>query len=487
MPKDKSIDNIIITHNENRYGVKSLLKNISSSDTSEKATHIKNTAVLITLSFFLVIFAGTLLLCLPISRFDGRTDILASAFTATSSVCVTGLTVVDTGTTYTLFGQLVIIALIQIGGLGYMTLAVAMAVLMGKKIGISSAIHVMESSGETKLGGMANLAKNIVIYTVAIEAIGGIILAIRFSLDPNIGFGLKAIYFGFWHSVSAFCNAGFDILGNLYGPFNSVAHYKGDAWVCCTIAGLIIFGSMGYPIFSDFIKPTRGRKRTTHTIISLWTTLFLIVGGTGLFLLFEYNNPATLGQHPFWTKVLISYFESVICRTAGFTSIGISNAHLTSLGLMCFLMYVGACPVSTGGGIKTTTLAIIYAAMRSVVTGKEDVEICNRRIPQHYVNRAITVSIFSLVAVIIITVILTFTEHNASTNNIVQYQYEVFSAIGTVGSSTGITPSLSAFGKTFIMLGMFIGRIGSITLLNILVFSDKKILRRLPEDDVVIG
>jgi len=459
----------------------------NSNNNYKRSVYVKNTALLITLSFLLVIAIGTILLSLPIARCDGFIRPLDSAFTATSAVCVTGLTVVDIGITYTLFGQIVILVLIQIGGLGYMTLAVAMAVIMGKKLGITSAVRIMQTNGETKLAGVGNIARNMVLYTFTIEAIGAAFLFFRFSFDPNIGFGFKAFFFGIFHSISAFCNAGMDLLGPLYGEFTSLSHYKGDLWIGFIISTLIIFGGIGYAVFADLIKPERKRKRTTHTIIAFVTTIILIVLGTVSFLIFEWNNKQTIGELPFWLKVFVSYFESVTCRTAGFSSINIANANLTGLWLLSFLMYIGACPASTGGGIKTTTIAIIYGAMKSAVTGKTDVELCGRRIPQQYVNRAIAVAMFSFFMIILMTVLLTFTEQKSVTKDITRLQFEVVSALGTVGLTTGITPTLSVAGKFLVMFTMFIGRIGSITLFNVLVFSDKKVLRRLPEDDVVIG
>ena len=458
-------------------------------NTLRRTSSIKNVALIIALSFFIVIAVGTILLCLPIAREDGKIMPIDSAFAATSATCVTGLVVSDTGQTYTTFGEIVIMLLIQIGGLGYMTLAIAMAVLMGKNLNVEERIQIMESNGISNMIGVGKLARNIMLYTFSVEAIGAILLSIHFALDPKVN-GIKVIYYGIFHSISAFCNAGFDIMGGkLFGINASLVNCNDSIPLLLIISSLIIVGGIGYGVFADLIKPQRIRKRTTQTKVVIVTTLVLILGGTLMFLFLEYNNPGTLGNMPFWQKLLNAYFLSVTARTAGFGNIALADLHFVSLSILCFLMYVGGSPSSTAGGIKTTTIALLFASLKSALTKKDDTEIFNRRISTSNVNRAIAVAILAFIFISMAILALNIVENNAvyDLQKALAIQLEVFSAMGTVGLSAGVTPTLSSLGKLILIFVMYVGRIGTLTLFNVIVFSDKTILRRLPEDNLNVG
>ena len=464
---------------------------------SRRARHIRNTAAVITFSFIAVIAVGTFLLSLPVSRLDGASDLINSAFTSTSAVCITGLTVHDTSLTYTFFGQLVILLLVQIGGLGYMTVAVAMAVLMGKRLGIASAVHIMQSNGETHLAGMADLAKNTVLYTLSIEGMGAILYFVRFAGMPELGLSFRSVWYAVFHSVMSFCNAGFDLMGVLYGKGSGLSHFCGDVYFCLVLSSLVFVGGLGYAVCADLARTAASegpfrlfsaaarRKHSTHTVIAVNTTLILVALGTVLVLACEHAD-AFAGM-PLWRKFIMSVSESVTCRTAGFTTMNTSALPAICLHLLGPLMLIGGCPVSTGGGIKTTTVAVLYAALKSALGGKPDVEICSRRVPGKYLNRAIAVTALGILMVLGVTVLLSYTESSSVCSDLTRLQFEVISAVGTVGLSTGISAQLSPWGKLILMIAMFIGRIGSITFFNIVVFTDKKLMRRLPEDDIVIG
>ncbi len=483
--------------------VKSLFGRGSKKAVSRRTRHVRNTAAVIAFSFFTVIAVGTFLLSLPVSRTDGANNIVDAAFTSTSAVCITGLVAADTGLTYTFFGQLIILLLVQIGALGYMTVAVAMAVLMGKRLGIASAVHIMQSNGETHLAGMSRLARNTVIYTLSVEGAGAVLYFFRFIRIPEIGVSLKAVWYALFHSVMSFCNAGFDLMGCIYGNGTGFSCFCGEAYFCAVLSALVFIGGLGYAVCADLADPLKTarmplkqllfrvfsaenrKKHSTHTVIAVNTTLILVAIGAVIMFFSEYRTG--FAGLPLWRKAVMSFTESIICRTAGFTTLSTAALPVLTLHLLGPLMFIGGCPVSTGGGIKTTTIAVLYAALKSALTGNPDVEICSRRVPQKYLNRAIAVTSLGVALVILVTLLLCFTEGRAVSEDLPRLQFEVISAVCTVGLSTGITGALSPLGKFILMVAMFIGRIGSITFFNMVVFSDKKIMRRLPEDDIVIG
>ncbi|ENQ3080476.1 TrkH family potassium uptake protein [Bacillus cereus] len=405
--------------------------------------------------FAFIIFIGALLLTLPIATKDGQgLPFLNALFTATSATCVTGLVVVDTGTTFTLFGQLVILFLIQVGGLGFMTFAIFFSVLLGKRISLKERLLLQEALNNLSIAGIVRLAKRILIFTVVIEFIGAILLTIRFAFDMPLS---KAIYYGIFHAVSNFNNAGFDIMGE----FKSLTAYVEDPIVTLVVCVLITLGGIGFIIMNEVYEYKRIRRLSLHTKVVLFTSFMLVVVGTILIFLLEFNNPKTLQPLSAFGKWLASLFQAVTPRTAGANTLNISDLHHTTLFLIIVLMYIGASPGSTGGGIKTTTFATLLGAVWSQIKGKEDVIFFRRRIAYDTIYKSLTVMLAGLFIVMIATMLLTITEPG---KDFLMILFEATSAFGTVGLSMGLTPELSPLGKIIITLTMFAGRVGPLTI-----------------------
>ena len=411
-----------------------------------------NPPAVLAVGFLTLIFVGTILLTLP-SASKGRESIgiINALFTASSAVCVTGLVVVNTAEHWSLFGQIVIIILIQMGGLGIMTMATSVALIMGKKIRLKERLIIREQLNQETMGGLVKLTKYVIFITLAIEAIGALFLSFRFI--PMYGI-TKGIWFSVFHSISAFCNAGFDILGNSITPF------VGDVLVNMTISILIILGGLGFAVYLDIYHNKRFRNLNIHSKFVLSMTGILLLVGTVLLLLIEYNNTFTLKELSIHDKILASFFQSTITRTAGFNSIDISAMKDTSAFLMVMLMFIGGSPGSTAGGIKTTTFGTIILTTISTIKGEKDVGIFNRRIAYETINKSLAIIIIGLTWILIVSFILTITEHAAFLDVV----FETTSAFATVGVTRGITPSLSTIGKLLITLTMYIGRVGALTM-----------------------
>jgi trk system potassium uptake protein TrkH len=426
-----------------------------------------------------IIIIGALLLSLPVASSRGQsTDLLTSLFTSTSAVCVTGLVVVDTGTYWSVFGHIVILLLIQIGGLGFMTMSTFIALLLGKRIGLRERLIIKEALNEFSIQGMVKLMKNILIMTVAVEAVGAVLLSIRFI--PVYGF-VKGIYFGTFHAVSAFCNAGFDLIGG----YRNLTPFVGDAVLNLSIMTLIIIGGLGFAVNLDIFKNRRWKRLSLHSKLVVAITLFLIVAGFIFFYGVEYNNPMTLGALSPTEKILAAFFQSVTCRTAGFYTIPTGELTDASKLMSIILMFIGASPASTGSGVKTTTFAILIIAVLSVIRGREDIQLFKRRIPNHLVFRALAIVIISICIILAVTMVLSLRENF----KYIDLQFEAVSAFAPVGLSTGITPYLSSIGKAFIIVTMFIGRLGPLTMAFALARKHKggKSGIRYPEDKVLVG
>ena len=311
-----------------------------------------STYQILVLGFAGIILGGALLLMTPLASRDGSNlGFIDALFTATSAVCVTGLVVVDTGTYFSVFGQMVVLALIQVGGLGVMTVATLVAVLSGKKINLKERLLIQEATNQLDLAGVVRLTLYIIRATLFIELLGGTILAVRWFQD----FGTQGIYFGYWHAVSAFCNAGFD----LFGEFRSITGYVNDFTVNSAIAALIVVGGIGFPVVADLWNCRQSHRFSLHTKIVLVTTLALIILGACFIFVAEYSNEKTLGALPLEGKVLASGFQSITTRTAGYNTLDIGALREGTLFAMVFLMFIGASPSSMGGGVKTTTAAIL--------------------------------------------------------------------------------------------------------------------------------
>lgn len=431
---------------------------------------------ILVLGFAGLILAGALLLMTPQASQAGQSlSFIDALFTATSAVCVTGLVVVDTGTYFSLFGQLVIIFLIQAGGLGIVTMATLMALLMRRRINLRERLIMQEALNHMTVAGVVRMTQYIILVTLLIEFIGGTILAIRLYSE----FGSQGIYFGYWHAISSFCNAGFDLFGN----FGSITRYVDDITINLTISSLIILGGIGFTVIFDVWDNRRWRKFSLHTKLVLITTGFLLLFGTIVIFLLEVNNPNTLQPLSWQGKVLGSYFQSVSTRTAGYNTVDMSQLHDATIFFMVILMFIGASPTSTGGGIKTTTFGVVIAAVGALITGKSDAEIFKRRISQQLIYKAFSVILIAATLVIFVTMMMSITEQAS----FLQILFEVVSAFGTVGLTTGITPTLTDQGKIWIILTMFAGRVGPVTLALALALRTKKGMVQYPEGKIIIG
>jgi trk system potassium uptake protein len=430
------------------------------------------------LGFAILILIGTCLLTLPIATVDGNgLTILNALFTATSATCVTGLVVVDTGSTFTKFGQLVILSLIQIGGLGFMTFATFFFFLLGKKISLKDRLLLQESLNNLSIEGIVRLVKRVLFFTAVIEIVGAIILSIRFSYDLPLG---KAIYYGFFHSISNFNNAGFDLMGE----FRSLTPYVADPTVTLTVCALITIGGIGFIVMNEVYEYRDTRRLSVHTKVVLVTSLILTAGGAILILLFEFGNDKTLQPLSPLGKVLGALFQSVTNRTAGSNTLNIPDLTHPTLFLTIFLMFVGASPGSTGGGIKTTTLATLLGTVWSQIKGKEDVVLFRRRIVIEIIFKALTVTVSGLFLVMTITMLLTITEVGI---DFLMILFEVTSAFATVGLSMGLTPELSPLGRVLIIFTMFAGRVGPLTVAFAIAMRRKPDPYRHPKGRIMIG
>ncbi len=432
------------------------------------------------LGFAGLILSGSFLLTLPLATQSGQgTPFIDALFTATSAVCVTGLVVVDTGTHYSSFGHTVIILLIQAGGLGIMAMSTLFALLIGKKIRLKERLLMQEALNQLTVSGVVRLTIYIIKITLMIEFIGGTILALRWY--PELG--LKGIYYGYWHAISAFCNAGFDLFGSVSGPFSGITAYVDDIVVNLTIAGLIILGGIGFAVMHDVWTSRSFGKCSMHSKIVLITSAVLIISGSLLIYWFEYSNPDTLKPLSTQGKILSSFFQSVTPRTAGYNTLDISKLYDGTLFLMIIFMFIGASPASTGGGIKTSTTAVLLLAIWALIRGRSDAECFGRRIPKEFIYKAFSVMFISFILVVIVTMALTITERVS----FISVLFEVTSAFGTVGLSTGITPTLSTAGKVWLIITMFAGRVGPVTLALAIAMRSRKAQLQYPDGKIIIG
>ena len=434
-------------------------------------------AQVLVLGFALLILTGGGILTLPISGATGQpVHFVDALFTSTSAVCVTGLVVVDTGTRYSIFGQVIIMLLIQIGGLGFMTMATLFALIMRKRIFLRERLIMQEAYNQLTVEGVVKLARRVLLITVLIEGAGAVILGLRWSAEYGLA---RGFWYGLFHSVSSFNNAGFD----LFGGFRSLSPYKSDFTVNIVVSFLIIIGGLGFSVLLDIYRRRKWRKFSLHTKVVLTTTAILLTLGTLGTLCLEYNNARTLANFNLPGKVLASWFQSVTTRTAGYNTIDIGGMRSATQFLFVMLMFIGASPGSTGGGIKTTTFGTLVLAVWAMVRGKEDIEIYKRRLPKEIVIRSLAISTVALGLVIFITMLLTITE-NA---DFLAVLFETTSAFGTVGLTMGITPKLTIVGKLAIMLTMYLGRVGPLTVAFALAQKQQKAVYRLAEEKIMVG
>lgn len=434
---------------------------------------------IIVLSFVMMILLGTILLCLPISSASGEfTAPIDALFTATSASCVTGLIVFDTCTYWSLFGQIVILTLIQVGGLGFMVFISTFSVFLKKRIGLYERRLLMQAEGNLRLSGVVVLLKRIIKGTLLFEGLGAIILAFRFI--PKMGWG-QGVYNAVFHSISAFCNAGFDLMGK-YEKFSSFTHFSDDPIVLITIILLITIGGIGFLVWSDVLTfKTKLKKYSLHSKLVLSTSAILVFVPLILFLAFEYNG--VLRDMNLFDKIVNAAFMAVSPRTAGMNTVDLNAIGDSSEIITDILMLVGGSPGSTAGGLKTTTLAVLVLSMIAAARHDTHPQIFKRRLPDDALKQAsaiFTVYVSaSLVAAIVISAI--------ESSDIPTVLFEVISAVGTVGLTRGITPSLCIASKIIIVLLMFGGRVGGLTLMLSLAEKRMNVPLDRPEEKILVG
>lgn len=429
-------------------------------------------------SFALIIFTGACLLTLPAASNDGTSiGFLDALFTATSATCVTGLVIADTLTQWSLFGQIVILLLIQVGGLGIVTLATFFSVLLGRKISMKGKILAQESISDYSFADVIRMIRSVIRITVSVELVGAVLLSISFV--PK--FGLKGFYMAVFHAVSAFCNAGFDLIGG----YRSLTQFNSDPIVIYTIALLIITGGLGFIVWKDLADFRKTKTLYLHTKMVLIISGFLIVFGAVFFYISEHSNPATMGPLGFFEKINAAIFHSVTCRTAGYNSLPLNEMSEMSKIMTILLMFIGAAPGSTGGGIKVTTFGILLMAIFSNIKGNEETVVLKRRVPQVVVNKALSIAGLSMLLIFIMTTIVISVEKLPFINVL----YEITSAFGTVGLSTGITPHLQGISKLILIFTMFLGRVGPLSFAVAIAMRENKKLQNAvyPEGKIMVG
>lgn len=439
----------------------------------DKAT--SNPAFVLAVGFLLLITVGGVLLSTPfVTRSGHATNPLDAFFVAISASCVTGLTPVNTVEHWNNLGHVIIIILIQIGGLGIMTLASLVPLILGKKIGIKSRTVLKEQLNIESMSGMINLFKYVLIFTLTVEFLGAALLSIRFI--PSYGIG-KGIWYSVFHSISAFCNAGFDILGDSIYPL------RDDALVNITLMALVVIGGLGFMVTSEIFYKKNFQKLTTHAKLVIYINIILIVGGALAFYLLEVYTDGVLRGETMKGRIIESFFQSVSARTAGFYSVDLSQINDSTAFMLLGLMFIGGSPGSTAGGIKTTTFGILFLATFAEMTKRKEVVVYKRRIGDESVRKALSIFLTSLTVVMIVSFVISLTDDFA----IIDILYETVSALATVGASRGITGLLSPAGKVMIGLCMYLGRIGPMTMAFAFGIRSNEKLIRYPEAPISLG
>lgn len=437
----------------------------------------KNPAKLFLYAYLITILIGGFLLALPVSTIGREsTNLVDALFTATSAVCVTGLTPVVTAAHWSAFGKVVILILIQLGGLGIITAAGAIGLLLNKRFSVQERMYLAEEKNTLSLQGMVKLLKYVIIATFTIEGIGAILLSIRFI--PQYGLG-RGIAYSIFHAISAFCNAGFDILGE-----TSLMPYQSDVFVTLVISALIILSGLGFMVYSDILRVKKFMSLRLHTKIVLVSTAILLVVPTILFLIIEWSNVETIGQLSTSGKITSSFFQSVTTRTAGFFSIDQASLRNGSLLLTIALMFIGGAPAGTAGGLKVTTMVTLILAMVANVRKNKDVTAFRRRIPQDVVQKALTIFFISVLWIFMTLLVLSITENGLAITDLL---YETISAYGTVGLSTGITGRLTELGKIAISFTMLFGKLGPITMVYAFARRTNNKAYREAEERILVG
>ncbi len=447
---------------------------------------MNNPARVIMISFALIIAFGTLMLMLPISSKSGAfTSFHTAFFTATSATCVTGLVVVDTYNYYSGFGQGIILALIQLGGLGLVTFTTFFNLIIRKRLGLKSLHLAQESINSGSMSGVNKLVKMVMTFTFTVELIGAILLS--FVFIPQ--FGVEGIFVSVFISISAFCNAGFDILGRL-GDYSSLTTYSDNIYLLVVIMVLVLCGGFGFIAWHDLKNYFTTKKMMLHTKIVLLTTGILMFGGALLILISEWDNPATIGNMSILEKIVNSLFLSVSCRTAGFNTFDINSMHGITKLFSIILMFIGAAPGSTGGGIKVTTFVVIVMTVVSVVRGRDDTSILGRSVPKTVVYKSLTVSLIGFFAVMTTTAIVSLGIHESTSIRVddIDALFESVSAFATVGLSSGATSVVQLFPLMILAFTMFLGRVGPVSIALSLSMRNNDIKNQvIPEGKIMVG
>lgn len=435
------------------------------------------------IGFAIIILIGAILLNMPISTQNGESiGFLDALFTSTSAVCVTGLIAVDTSTYWSFWttNNYNLNTNWWIRVYDYDNIICSYNQEKNKP---KERLLIQESLNQIDLSGLVKLTRYILLTTVLIEGTGALLLSTVFI--PQFGI-LKGIWYSIFHAISAFCNAGFDLMGVVSGPFSSLTYYVNNFTITITVSLLIILGGIGFPVILDLIRNKKLSKLNIHSKVVLFTTFVLIGFGMLFILVLEYNNPKTLGQLGFGGKILASLFQSVTLRTAGFNTIDLAAMRENSIFFMIILMFIGASPASTGGGVKTTTIATLILTVKSFILEKQDIEVCERRISETTVKKSLGIFLIGVALFLMGTLIISITDPDFS---LLEVGFEVVSAIATVGLSIGGSPNLSILGKIFIMLFMFMGRVGSLTIFMALASRGvkKNPLIRYPEGKIIVG
>ena len=451
--------------------MKNIFKNVS-----ERISNLSlNPPLVLLIGFALLILSGACLLNLgAVTRSGESIGFVNALFTAGSASCVTGLVVVNTAYHWNLAGQIIIITLIQIGGLGIMTLATMFPLILRKRIGLQSRQILKEQLNLDTFSGIIRLLKYVIAFTFSVEGIGALFLATRFV--PRFGW-LKGIWYSIFQAISAFCNAGFDNLGD------SIYPWREDPVVNITIMALVVIGGLGFLVTKEILQKRKFKILSVHGKLVLTITGILIFFGALFFFILEYSNPETLGNESFGVQVGQSFFQSVIARTAGFYSVPIGSLRDSSAFLLIILMFIGGSPGSTAGGLKTTTFGVLILSTISTIKGEKDPVAFNKQIGSGTIRKALALVVVGLLLVISVSFLLTITE-KASFIDLV---FETVSAYGTVGLSKGISPDLTTFGKLMITLTMYAGRVGPLTLGFAISNRTNPSKLHYPEANIAIG
>ncbi len=440
---------------------------------------------LVIFSYLAAALIGTILLSLPAASTVDALDPIDAFFTATSAICVTGLIVVDTGTQFTIFGKSVILGLIQLGGLGVMTFSVFLFLFLGRGLGLKQRWIITESFTSAPIREVGRLIKSIFLFTFIVEGVGAVFLFLVWKQEMTAP---AAVFTSLFHSISAFCNAGFSFFST------SFIKYRGNALLNITVLSLIVVGGIGFPVIYEFMMRIRYRSRyrrqplSLHTRMVLWTTAALIV--TGAFFVFFLERNRQISGLPWSEKILVSLFQSITARTAGFNTLDISSLCGAALFILVMLMFFGASPGSCGGGIKTTSLAVLVSILKNKIRGKDRVSIFHRTLPDETVSRTLSIFILAIVTITSGLVVLLVTQMwggNSGRELFLAYLFEAVSAFGTVGLSMGVTSTLTSAGKVVLILLMLLGRVGLLTVAYVVTRRERVRLFRYAEEKVMIG